>query len=185
MVLIRQFFANRRGVIATEFALVAPIMIFLWIALVELATAYLITQKVELAAQSAADIIAQDDFTDIAKLENIDSAVKTILFPYDMTKMGYRIASIVANSEGANSVEWAQPGGGVVVPIPDPTIGDSLTTAGDSVIIVTVTYNHSPVFISQIIGEQLLGASIALSETAFAKPRLIAIIPCTDCGPPN
>jgi hypothetical protein len=91
--------------------------------------------------------------------------------------MGYRIASIVANAGGINAVTWSEQGGTVTVPIPEAAIGDPLTTADDSVIAVTVTYNHTPVFISQIIGESLLGTNITISETGFARPRLVPVIP--------
>ncbi len=177
--LFRKFLNNHRGVIATEFALVAPIMILLWVGMVELATAHLVAKKVEIAAQSAADIIAQDDFTDDAKLADIGKAINTILFPYPITNMGYRIASIVADSGGTNTVAWNQPGGTVTVAVPDPAIADNLTTTDDSVIVVTVTYNHTPVLVDRIIGRSIFGGStsITLGETVFARPRLVPIIP--------
>lgn len=180
----REFFSNRRGVIATEFALVAPVLILLWVGMVEFATAHLVAQKVETAAQSAADIIAQDDFTDTAKLANIDAAIDTILVPYDPGQMGYRITSIVANENGVNDVVWNKTGGTVAVDVPNPTIADELTSPGDSVIVVTVTYKHTPVLVGTVMREKIFGDSITLDETVFAKPRLVPVIPCLDgCSP--
>jgi len=175
----RYFLGNCRGVIATEFALVAPIMVLIWVGMVELATGYLVAQKVEIAAQSAADIIAQDKFTDNSKLANITAAIDTILVPYVPSNMGYRIASIVADADGNRTVDWNEPGGTLVVPIPDPAIANGLTTANDSVIVVTVTYYHVPVFVDRVIGRSIFGGStsITLSKTVFARPRLVPVIP--------
>ena len=179
MASLRKFIRNRGGVVATEFALVAPILILLWVGMVELATAFLVSQKVEIAAQSAADIIAQDKFTDSSKLANVDAAIKTILVPYVPANMGYRIASIVADADGDRAVAWNEPGGTVTVPVPDETVAQNLTTTNDSVIVVTVTYNHIPVFVDRIIGRSIFGGStsVALNATVYARPRLVPVIP--------
>lgn len=176
---LRKFFKSRRGVLATEFALVAPVMVILWVGLVELATAYLVAQKVEMAAQSAADIIAQDRFVDNTKLANIDKAIKTIIYPYNTAKMGYHIASIVADAGGINSVAWHQGGGALVVPVQQATIADPLTTADDSVIAVTVQYNHTPIFFDWTYVRELFGGrtTVTIDETVFARPRLVPIVP--------
>ena len=155
MASLQEFFSNVRGVIATEFALVAPVLILLWVGMVEFATAHLIAQKVEIAAQSAADIISQDDFTDTTKLANINAAIVTILAPYNLGNMGYRISSIVADADGVNAVAWNKAGGTVAVDVPAPTIADNLTEGDDSVIVVTVTYQHTPVLLGRIIGEKI------------------------------
>ena len=123
---MRTFFGNNRAVIATEFALIAPLLILLWVGMVELATAHMVKQKIEIAAQSAADIIAQDDVMDDVKLNEIQSAIDTIIFPYDPNKMGYNVASVVANGVGTNSLAWDDARGALTVAAPDPTVANSL-----------------------------------------------------------
>ena len=183
---LRTFLGSRRAVIATEFALVAPLMILLWMGLVELATAHMVKQKIEIAAQSAADIIAQNDFMDDVKLNEIEAAIRPIIYPYDPQNMGYDVASIVAAADGTNSLAWDDARGALSVPAPLPSVANNLTTTNDSVIVVTVKYNHTPVLVDQVFGHNLFGGSSAFlfSETVFARPRLFPVIPCTVCPVP-
>ena len=175
MTALRKFIKSRRGVIASEFALVVPIMIAIWLGIVELSSAHLVARKVEVAAQSAADIIAQDEFMTVAKLDDIVAAINVILAPYPTTSLGYDISSIVADSGGTNTVDWRRAGGTLAgTAAPNPTIADNLNSTDDSVIVVTVTLVHEPLFLSYILGQF---ANFTLTETMFARPRLVPIIP--------
>ena len=123
MVVFRKFMKGGRAVIATEFALIAPIMILLWVGVVELATAHLVARKVEAAVQSAADIIAQDQVTNIARLDDIEAAINAILAPYPTATIGYQFASIVEDSGGTNTIGWHNARGTLAgAPAPNPAI---------------------------------------------------------------
>ncbi len=170
-----------RAVIATEFALIAPVMILLWVGVVELATAHLVARKVEAAAQSAADIIAQDADTNIARLDDIEAAIKAILAPYPTTTVGYQFASIVEDSGGINTIGWHNARGTLAgAAAPSLALGANLNNGEDSVIVVTVSYVHTPIiFNPSMFG--WLAPNITIDKTVFARPRRVPAIPCDDC----
>lgn len=175
MSLFRKFLKSRTGVIATEFALVAPLMVTIWFGIVEASSAYLVLRRVEVAAQTAADLIAQNETITAAQITDIAAAIDAILDPYpdttDPNTAGYNFASIEADAVGTNTVVSLGTGGSRTVADPSATAADTLNTTDDSVIVVTLEYSYQPALFSTLINPFIL------TETAFARPRLVPVIP--------
>ncbi|MDG2479606.1 MAG: TadE/TadG family type IV pilus assembly protein, partial [Alphaproteobacteria bacterium] len=74
--------ANDRGVAATEFALILPILILLLFGTVEIGNALLLDKKVTMASQTAADLIAQQKVVTGRDITNIWAAIDNIILPY-------------------------------------------------------------------------------------------------------
>ena len=172
-----EFLGCRRAVIAIEFAIVLPVMLTLWLGVVEFGSLHLAAKKVEVAAQSVADIISQRNTIDLATLGSFSGAIDAIMEPFPTTSVGYQIISVVADPSDVSSVAWhyEYPTAGPAPPVPSEA--DPLVTGNDNVIVVTVTYTHVPWLAKYYV----LSADVPLSETRYAKPRLVATIPCTDC----
>lgn len=167
----------RRAVIAIEFAIVLPVMLTLWLGVVEFGSLHLAAKKVEVAAQSVADLISQRNTIDVATLGDFTNAINAIMapFPKGTGTVAYQIISVVADAADATSVAWYYPTGGAAPSVPPEA--EPLVTGNDNVIVVTVSYSHEPWLSSYYV----LTGNVALSETMYAKPRLVATIPCTDC----
>ncbi len=91
---LRRLIAERSGVSAVEFALVAPVMILLFMGTVELPRAYTTGQHAHRAARSMADLISRRTLT----TQEVDGVYKTgrsIVAPYDATD-----AKIILTSAG-------------------------------------------------------------------------------------
>lgn len=167
---LREFLRARRGLAALEFALIAPVLCMLWVGIIEGGNLHLVGRKATVATQSAADLVAQRLTVDADSLKDIGSAMVSIFLPFPSAAMGYEIASVIADENGAASVDWrvtrgAVAGGGIV---PPPAL--SLISKSDSVIVVTVNYSYTPT-LSLLFGEVLI------EEQAFARPRRTRVIP--------
>lgn len=85
----------RSGAVAVEFALIAPILILIFFATIELAQALDCRTRVIDATSSVADLIAQGDSVTETSLAAMEDAVKAIIYPYDTdSRVGVVISSI-------------------------------------------------------------------------------------------
>ncbi len=169
--LIKRLIKNCRGTAAMEFALIAPLLVSLWIGTIELSNVHIVGSKVAVAAQAAADLVAQREFVTADDLADIIAAVNAILAPYPIGNIGYDIASIETDLDGNLSVGWRitqgslQAGGGGI-----PAEAQNLVSTNDSVIVANVAYLHRPAL-------DLLFGDLTLDEAAYARPRRVRKIP--------
>ena len=166
---------NKKGLVSTEFALLLPIMVALWAGIVEFTNMQNAGRKVNLVAQSVADIVAGSQAVDTATLNNILRAGALIMAPYPSNTLTIGIQSIEADGDGTLSVGWTFGGPGA---IPEEAVG--LARANFSTIHVVVNYTYQPVLGNLIVGflpAANIPAFINMRDEAFAKPRLTTIIP--------
>lgn len=159
---IRGLLSDRGGVAAVEFALVAPVLIALWLGMTEFANVHLVARKANIAAQSVADLIAQERTATTGELDDVLQAATQIMEPFPIAPLSVQITSVVADGNGVLSAEWEYPGvGGGAIP-PEAV---NLVGPDESVIVVTLSYQYQPI-LNSVVGV------ITLSERAFARPRL-------------
>ena len=161
----RSLLRNTSGVAASEFALILPILILLLFGVVEIGNAVLLDKKVTSAAQTAADLVAQQKVVTSADMANIWSAIDNIIRPYSTDNTSYDVASIVADSHGATSIDWQQFRGGAAfatINLPDNLVGPN-----DSVVVATITYAYTPVF------GDILFSAFDITDVAYLRPRTV------------
>jgi Flp pilus assembly protein TadG len=162
------FRKDEKAAAATEFALIMPFMLVLWVGLVDVSNILSANRKVVSAAKSAADLVARETSVTDEKLNDVVSAVKMIFAPLPTSKLSINISSVVFDpSTGAPELDWETSETTIVME------GDSILTdveglgqAGDSVIVVSVTYEHDYLF-----PQFWTGLSVSFFERAYAKPR--------------
>jgi len=179
MTALRDFTACRSGMAALEFAIILPMMLILFCGAVEITNLYTADRKVVQAAQSCADLIAQEKSINSTKLADIARAVELVLEPYPSTGLAFRISSVEFDPlTGAPRLGWQQIIGGFSgAGRPAPTqSAANLGLPGESVIIVDLSYNYTPLFSS------ILPDRFAINELAAARPRRVRVIPCNATG---
>ncbi|MBY0422864.1 MAG: pilus assembly protein, partial [Parvularculaceae bacterium] len=77
--LLRRFAEARSGVAALEFALIAPVMIFLFFAIVEGSDALTESRRASLAANTLADLVAQESQITAADATQLFNGVSQIM----------------------------------------------------------------------------------------------------------
>jgi len=140
---LRSLPADTRGVSAVEFALIVPFMIAVWMGSVELATLELVSRKVSVAAQTVADLVAQEEKVTTDSLENIIGVGRQILAPFPTKTLSIQIISVEADLDGLINVGWSFPtgqGAGI------PEKARALLIKNESVVAVVLKYNAEGIF---------------------------------------
>lgn len=162
---IAAFQADQRGVAATEFGLILPILILLLFGTVEIGNALLLDKKVTMASQTAADLVAQQKVVTGTDIVNIWAAIDNIILPYPIADTSYTVISVVADEDGNQSIDWQQTRGGAEVD--EITVPAGMLGEDESVIIATITYQYTPVF------GDLLFSDFAITDVAYLRPRTV------------
>lgn len=82
---IRRLAGDRAGVSAVEFALVAPVMIVIFIGTIELPRAYATKQRLVRATRSMADLISRGSLTSVT---DVYAAGRAVMYPSDASGSG-------------------------------------------------------------------------------------------------
>jgi len=156
----------KRGTAAMEAALILPILITMMLGMVELTTYVEATRKAVSAAQTVADLVAQESATTDSNLDVIRLAAHSILAPLD-TEDGKLLISIASigfdDDDGSTFVLWEDQDPGATAILASDA--DELGSPGESVIAVTMTYEYESPF-----GFMLTTSTV--EERSFARPRI-------------
>jgi Flp pilus assembly protein TadG len=142
------FVRGEDGVSAVEFSLIAPILLAMFMASVELPRAYMIGKRLNNAATAMADLISQGTYTDLAP---VFAAATTISNPYDVTSARivltaggtYQDGSSLA-TQACSSAQLNGQARAVGSSLGPPPAG--MATKGDRFVVSEVTMNYKPVF---------------------------------------
>jgi Flp pilus assembly protein TadG len=167
---LRRGLREERGVSAIEFALIAPVMLVLYVGAVEIGNALTIDRRVSLVASTAADLVAQKKTTSNAELKDVANAATGILTPYTTKPLKIVLTSVVADQNNKGKVAWsyASTGGGARPKNSAYTVPEGLTQANTSVIVAEVSYDFSPLL--NLSGLPNPGF-FKMSQTFYARPR--------------
>lgn len=170
---LRRFGRDRKGLAATEFAMIAPVMLALYFGITEVSNALLADSKVATLASTAADLIAQDTSVTNAEMNDTMNALNTIMFPFPTAPTKIVISSLIYSSPGQARVGWSNARGGASPRSYNSTVNvpTGLISVGGSVIFAEVTYTYeSPV------GKILVGP-VELTDSFYMRPRRVDVIP--------
>ncbi len=161
---------DRRGVSAVEFALIAPVVIALYVGAIELGNALTINRRTSEVASTAADLAAQVKTVSDSDLKDITSAASSILTPYPPTPLKIILSSVVADANNTTKVAWSYATNGASPRATNSiyTVPAGLTQANSSVIVAEVTYAFTPLL--NLKGYANPG-SFTMSRTFYSRPR--------------
>ncbi|WP_427024531.1 TadE/TadG family type IV pilus assembly protein [Aureimonas ureilytica] len=175
----RRFGRDKGGVAAVEFALVAPLMLLLYLGASEATLAITASRKLKATVNATADLVAQDSSTDKSELAAELDIARALMQPLDSGKVKLVVSSILIDDKGQAKVDWSQAANGATArsknstyPLPPSLIGQT----SRAFVAVEGTYDYTP-----FISAGLL-PSMTMRETAHYSPRVAnAGVPCTDC----
>ncbi|WP_422366367.1 TadE/TadG family type IV pilus assembly protein [Pelagibius sp.] len=166
MVGFLQKIAGDKGGNATiDFAFLLPIMLMLFVGVVEVTNLLRLDRKVVAAAQTAADLISQRRDVSNAQLNDILRASELVLDPYPAAAHSVAIVGIRFDEDtGAPQVDWQESKNGGT--IPDAlALAQNMGGPGEGIVIVRLTYSYSPIFFDFIFGVT------DIEETSIMRPR--------------
>jgi Flp pilus assembly protein TadG len=187
--------ADCRGVAATEFAVVVPIMLVLFFGTVEFSSGVSVDRKVTLMARTLSDLTSQSPNNGVsdADLTNFFEAAGGIMTPYDVTPMKPTISEIYVNASGKATIQWSKSATiALVSGAPVATLTTSARSPGNMIaippnlaipntylIFSEISYLYTPT-----VGYVMAKAGINLSSLAYTRPRqsLCVAYPATTNG---
>lgn len=167
---------DRRGIAATEFALIAPFLIFLYVGSVQLADAISASRKVTVTTRTLADLTSQYNSVTTSITNTILKTASQVMAPYDATVGTYTITHLSTNSSGKPRVDWSRKYDGTTVSDgyrknKKMDLPGSVSQPGSSVIMAEISYRYQP-----FVSPAMLG-SVTLKDTIYMLPRRSQSIP--------
>ncbi len=163
-----RYFRNREGMAAVEFALIAPIMIALFLGSIEISDALICDQKVEGLAATASDLMAQSTTIHDADVTNTFNALNSVLYPYASANAKIVISSLVddGKNDGKANVAWSVAQNATARSVGSAvTVPAGVVASGGSTIYSEVTYRYTSLANQYIIG------TINMTSNFYSKPR--------------
>jgi Flp pilus assembly protein TadG len=175
-----QLMRDRRGVSAIEFAMIAPILILIYVGTAEIGNALTVYRRTATVAATASDLTAQVKSVSTGDLQDIVKASGAIMTPYPSTEGPLKIviSSVVADQNNNGKIAWsyASKGSGRAVNSAY-AVPAGLTEAGSSVIVAEITYAFTPLL---DLTEIFSPGAFNIKRTFYTRPRRSLAVAKTD-----
>lgn len=177
--LLARFAGDRRGVSAVEFALLAPIMVALYLGLVEISDGIGADRKVSMIASTIANLTASctssntnsggcpNNQLSTTEMDNILDASSAIIAPYSAAKLTLRVSCLNIDSDKKVTVKWSYSTKGSPLS-GSTTLDEALQVPDSQLILAEASYAYTP-----IIGYTITG-TLDLSDRMYMAPRVSA-----------
>ena len=104
---VRRLRGDRSVVGAVEFALIAPVLIVLYMGSLEISVAMSVNKKLVRASSTVADLVTQDDSVDKAFLASMVNVAQSVMTPYRSDGMKIKITGIAIDATGVGKATWS------------------------------------------------------------------------------
>jgi len=173
--LLRRFGREQRGQSAIEFALLAPLMLALYIGCVEISNGVAADRKVTLTAGTLANLTSQVTTLQQADIDNIFAASTAIMQPYTNT-VSAKVSCVKIDAGGAATVQWGQATTGTT----PHARGDAIVVPDDLKVPATVSYlilaevgyQYVPITGFAPGFSHIASTGITLSDKMYMTPRI-------------
>jgi Flp pilus assembly protein TadG len=179
----RKLARDQSGMAAIEFAVLLPMMLIIFLGSYETANLVLAHMKLEAAAETTADLVAQTRVNTVLQstdFTNFTNAAKQVLTPLPTSGSQLKIAyASITYSTGSPVIDWHyEANSATAITVTNASsienlanLGNEVAGATDSVIVVQLTYTYSsPV-------SYVLQSSYTFTEWAFNRPRYVNCVP--------
>ena len=162
--ILGRFSRDLRGVSAVEFALLAPLMITLYVGCAEVSDGVAADRKVSLTAAALANLSAQVATISTTDMTNILDASSAIIAPYSTSQLQITLSCINIDANKNATVKWSVTRGGTVHS-GSITIPSALAVANSQLLFGEASYQYKPT-----VGYTVTG-TLNLSDRMYMSPR--------------
>jgi len=159
------FAGDRRGVSAVEFALLAPLMITLYVGCAEVSDGVSADRKVSLTAAALANLSSQVATISTSDMTNILDASSAIIAPYSTNQLSITLSCINIDANSKATVKWSVTRGGSARS-GTITIPAALAVANSQLLLGEAAYQYIPT-----VGYTVTG-TLNLSDHMYMSPRI-------------
>ena len=158
-----------RGVSAVEFALLAPLMVALYLGCAEISDGIGADRKVSLAASTLANLASQVTTMSSSDMTNILNASAAIISPYNASRLQATLSCIKIDSQGRATVAWSATLNGTARTAGTSiTIPSALAVPSSQLLFGETSYAYTPT-----VGYTITG-TLTLSDHMYMAPRITA-----------
>lgn len=165
--ILDRFAGDRRGVSAVEFALLAPLMITLYVGCAEVSDGVGADRKVSLTAAALANLSSQVTTISSSDMTNILDATSAIIAPYSTSQLSITLSCINIDANRNATVKWSVTRGGTARN-GSITIPTALAVANSQLLLGEATYQYRPT-----VGYTVTG-TLNLTDRMYMSPRITA-----------
>lgn len=162
-----QFGADQSGIAATEFALLLPIMLVLFVGVSEVGQAISINRKVTITARTVTDLVTQYTALSSTDMTSLLGASAQVMAPFPSSNLVVTVSEVTTDASSNATVTWSSSFNGTAYTTGQKvTLPTGLTQPNITLIWGQVKYAYKPVFGDGIIG------TTSLSDQIYINPRL-------------
>ncbi|MBW9088294.1 pilus assembly protein [Rhizobium wenxiniae] len=104
---MRRFTKDVRGIGGVEFALIAPLLLFLYITSFELTIGLSVSKRVTRTASTVADLVTQQSKVTTSDLQQMTSVANAIFTPYKPQNLKVKITGVTLDASSNPTVAWS------------------------------------------------------------------------------
>jgi Flp pilus assembly protein TadG len=165
--LVRDWTADCRGLAATEFAFIVPLMLVLFFGTVEFCSGIAVDRKVTLMAKTLSDLTSQSKSVVDGDISNFFAAATGIMYPYSTTPVNATITELYVDPKTLKArVQWSSGSAPRKPGDPVPDVPAALLVADTFLIFSEVNYQYVPT-----VGYVMAKAGVKLSDVGYTRPR--------------
>ncbi len=179
---MRRFASDVQGIGGVEFALIAPLLLFLYITSFELTIGLSVSKRVTRTASTVADLVTQQAKVTTSDLQQMTSVANAIFTPYQPQNLKMKITGVTIDASSNPTVawSWAQDGSrpysnGSTVNVPT-----DMRSASTFLVRAEVSVTHQLLmFMPGLMPSSL--QTITLNREFYYRQRVGTSITCDGC----
>jgi Flp pilus assembly protein TadG len=178
----RRLLDDESGVAALEFALVLPVLLLLYLGMVQLTALLSVKHKLATSAAVMADLVTRHrDVIRLADLNDYFEGARLVLADSATSEASIRVFAYRPRTGAAPRLVWSrQDGSSPVCARPDAAELQNLAAVGSDIIVV-VTCARFSFPVPAILGFTMFPDTITMRQQAIMRPRTYLQINCRDC----
>ncbi|OPF94768.1 TadE/TadG family type IV pilus assembly protein [Rhodopseudomonas palustris] len=197
---VRSLQADVDAVAATEFAIVVPFLLLLFIGGVELANGMAISVKVSATAHSVADMVTQNTSLSTTSMQNILTGASATIAPYSVNDSSGKslltvtVSEVSSDANGNLTLQWSRSYNGATFGSGRTSLsGLTVPTSLNGIVGNASNPNNQNDQVSFIVGEVsyaytpnlgfTISGTVNLTDTVWMFPRCSTDSPANSSGP--
>jgi len=173
---LAKFAGDGGGVSSIEFAILAPLMITIYLGGVEVTQAVTADRKTTLVARTIADLVSQATTISSSQMTNIFNASAAVASPFPVANLAVVVSSIAIDNTGKATIAWSCTLNGTKRTVGQVvTLPAAINIANTSLVWAETYYRYTPA-----VGYVITG-TLTMYDQIYMKPRVSVNV----IGPPS